>query len=79
MSGENKMTPEEQLERERSLSDLLAAALQNVAYHEARISPPPYGHSCRWCGDCVQRAKDEARAALAQHAASRAGSSKEAE
>lgn len=44
----------------------LYEALQNLAYYEARISPPPYGHKCRWCGDCVQRAKDEARAALRQ-------------
>jgi len=46
-----------------SALDLLLA-LQNLSYYEARISPPPYGHNCRWCGDCVQRAKDEARAAI---------------
>lgn len=49
-----------QLERYR-----LRDALQNLAFYTARISPPPYGHSCRWCEVCVQRAKDDARAALA--------------
>lgn len=44
----------------------LLVALQNLAYYEARISPPPYDHACRWCGDCVQKVKDEARAAIAR-------------
>jgi hypothetical protein len=42
----------------------LREAAQNVAYCMARIGPPPYGHSCMWCGDCVKRAKDDLRAAL---------------
>lgn len=34
---------------------LLVEALQNLAYYTARISPPPYGHNCQWCGDCIKR------------------------
>ena len=41
------------------------AALQNLAYCGSRISPPPYGHKCQWCGECVARARADARAALA--------------
>ena len=44
----------------------LLEALRNFAYCAARISPPPYGHRCMWCGDCVQKAKDDARAAIAK-------------
>ncbi len=43
----------------------LERALQNICYMVARISPPPYGHRCRWCDDCTKRAKADARAALA--------------
>lgn len=44
----------------------LVEALQNLSYYVARISPPPYGHKCMWCEDCVTRAKSEARSALAE-------------
>ena len=44
----------------------LLEALRNLSYMAARISPPPYGHKCMWCGHCVQRAKDDARLALAK-------------
>lgn len=42
----------------------LLEALRNLAYLESRISPPPYDHKCRWCADCVKRAKDDARKAI---------------
>lgn len=28
--------------------------------------PPPFGHSCAWCGNCLTRAIDEFKAALAE-------------
>lgn len=42
----------------------MQTALQNVGYYDYRISPPPYGHNCRWCGDCHKRMHEEYRAAL---------------
>lgn len=45
-------------------NDRLRRALENLACYAARISPPPYGHACMWCGECVQRVTDEARAAI---------------
>jgi hypothetical protein len=58
-------------ERDAALARVaqLEAALQNICYMVARISPPPYGHRCQWCSDCVTRAKDDARAALTTPAA----------
>jgi len=65
-SAHSNFTDEEAAAHARKIAATpqLIEALQNLAYYEARISPPPYGHNCRWCGDCVQRAKDDARAAL---------------
>jgi len=45
----------------------LREALANLLAMEQRTfgDTPPYGHACCWCHDCCERARNEARAALA--------------
>ena len=44
-------------------ADLLSE-LEGLVHCITRITPPPYGHDCRWCGVCVKTAESRAIAAI---------------
>lgn len=42
----------------------LVEAAQHTQMLRMRSMPTPFGHNCRWCGDCSERVKTELREAL---------------
>ena len=55
----------EECSRLRAINADLLAALEGQQARE-QGDPPPWGHNCRWCGDCLLRLIDMRHAAIAK-------------
>jgi len=48
-----------------NFDDLLAALKVEEALAQ-RVTPPPFGHTCKWCSDCVAKVTQMRRDAIAK-------------